>query len=375
MAENSSKKRKLPDDLDLFDKPKQQEKRVRFPKGKKVKPEDQVPVVQLPAEEEKDVEPETEAQIAARERALRRKMNIPADEDTDMLHDISVAEVRYQDNDTFVDDGVNIEPFNLEKENKEGFFDETGNYVEYVNEKQIKDAWLDNVDDTHIDPKLAGKRIETADEEESFELSSKEIGTMKRRMADVLLPGETDKDLLRQRFNPFVLLSLSLYLDICVVAVLQALRRLKGSSTSKKEKMSAETKVIFDQLTEDAMRLMENGDYNVYDENKEVFQREAEGYEKLAQLRGEGTSVNSEQVDDELDMFAEDDEKANANPASGEGDLVSGSNSNGNNQPSESASLQSDYVYDESSGYYYSSSTGYYYDPSSGLYCSASGQW
>lgn len=61
-----------------------------------------------------------------------------------------------------------------------------------------------------------------------------------------------------------------------------------------------------------------------------------EGYEKLAQLRGEGTSVNSEQVDDELDMFAEDDEKANANPASGEGDLVSGSNSNGNNQPSES---------------------------------------
>ncbi|XP_063936339.1 uncharacterized protein LOC108224648 isoform X2 [Daucus carota subsp. sativus] len=312
MAENSSKKRKLPDDLDLFDKPKQQEKRVRFPKGKKVKPEDQVPVVQLPAEEEKDVEPETEAQIAARERALRRKMNIPADEDTDMLHDISVAEVRYQDNDTFVDDGVNIEPFNLEKENKEGFFDETGNYVEYVNEKQIKDAWLDNVDDTHIDPKLAGKRIETADEEESFELSSKEIGTMKRRMADVLLPGET---------------------------VLQALRRLKGSSTSKKEKMSAETKVIFDQLTEDAMRLMENGDYNVYDENKEVFQREAEGYEKLAQLRGEGTSVNSEQVDDELDMFAEDDEKANANPASGEGDLVSGSNSNGNNQPSESTTI------------------------------------
>ena len=44
----------------------------------------------------------------------------------------------WQDNDTFVDDGVNIEPFNLEKENKEGFFDETGNYVEYVNEKQIK---------------------------------------------------------------------------------------------------------------------------------------------------------------------------------------------------------------------------------------------
>lgn len=71
--------------------------------------------------------------------------------------------------------------------------------------------------------------------------------------------------------------------------------------------MSAETKVIFDQLTEDAMKLMENGDYSwvfllififwkmniilnlskefgflmyfcfadVYDEKQEVFEREA----------------------------------------------------------------------------------------------------
>ncbi|KAL8097491.1 uncharacterized protein LOC141686862 [Apium graveolens] len=347
MADNSSRKRKLPDDLDLFDKPKKEEKKVRFPKGKKVKQGDQVPVIQKPDEEE-DVQPETEAQIAARERALRRKMNTPIEEDTDMLHDISVAEVQYKDNDTLVDDGVNIEPFNLEKENKEGFFDDTGNYVEYVSKKQIKDAWLDNIDNTYVDPKLAGKRVEVADEDESTELSSREIGLMKRRMADVLLSGET---------------------------VLQALRRLKGSSTNKKEKMSAETKVIFDQLTEDAMRLMENGDYNVYDENKEVFQREAEGYEKLAHLRGEGTSADSGPGDDSLDMFAEDDEKANANPAGGVSDLVSGSNSNGNNQPSESGSLQNDYIYDESSGYYYSSSTGYYYDPSSGLYCSASGQW
>ncbi|KAL7237596.1 hypothetical protein ACSBR2_003825 [Camellia fascicularis] len=40
--------------------------------------------------------------------------------------------------------------------------------------------------------------------------------------------------------------------------------------------MPAETKQLFDQLTEDAMKLMENGDYNVYDEKQEVFQREAE---------------------------------------------------------------------------------------------------
>jgi hypothetical protein len=37
------------------------------------------------------------------------------------------------------------------------------------------------------------------------------------------------------------------------------LRRLKGTS-NRKEKMSAETKMVFDQLTEDAMKLMENGE-------------------------------------------------------------------------------------------------------------------
>lgn len=44
--------------------------------------------------------------------------------------------------------------------------------------------------------------------------------------------------------------------------VLQALRRLKGNSGGRKEKMSETTKRTFDQLTEDAMKLMENGDYS-----------------------------------------------------------------------------------------------------------------
>ncbi|GMP39026.1 hypothetical protein CsSME_00010030 [Camellia sinensis var. sinensis] len=210
------------------------------------------------------------------------------------------------------------------------------------------------------------------------DLSSQEIGQMKRRIADVLEPGET---------------------------VLRALRRLKGTSNNKKEKMPAETKQLFDQLTEDAMKLMENGDYNVYDEKQEVFQREAEGYERLARARGEGDSmdtvandynasvllattvgpsnmnVSSAEIlpsngDDAFDMFAEDDENGTANPTAEGSILVSGPTHDRIGQPSESGGSQNDYVYDESSGYYYSSSLGYYYDPSSGLYCcAASGQW
>ncbi|KOM52184.1 hypothetical protein LR48_Vigan09g084300 [Vigna angularis] len=66
------------------------------------------------------------------------------------------------------------------------------------------------------------------------DLSSKDIAVMKRRIANVLEPGET---------------------------VLQALRRLKGNS-DRKAKMSAEIKAVFDQLIEDAMKLMENGEYS-----------------------------------------------------------------------------------------------------------------
>lgn len=50
--------------------------------------------------------------------------------------------------------------------------------------------------------------------------------------------------------------------SFCDLQVLQALRRLKGISNGKKGKMPEEIKHTFDQLTEDSMKLMENGDYS-----------------------------------------------------------------------------------------------------------------
>lgn len=40
----------------------------------------------------------------------------------------------WQDNETFVDDGIQMEPFNLRKEREEGYFDQSGNFVEYINQ-------------------------------------------------------------------------------------------------------------------------------------------------------------------------------------------------------------------------------------------------
>ncbi|KAL8521106.1 hypothetical protein ACS0TY_011595 [Phlomoides rotata] len=336
MAEGSSRsnlKRPFVED-DESNKPPP-EKRVRFPKGKKVKQGDYV------------VDPENIPsgegfRVAAKDRAILRN-KIPKelfDGYSGFVPDVKAVEVKYQDDEALQEEGP-LEPFNLDKEREEGYFDENGNYVEYMNQNEIKDAWLDSVD---VYEKYVGKSsISTSNDDKPRDLTTEELAAINRRIADVLEPGET---------------------------VLRALRRLKGS-TDKKQKMSAETKCLFDQLTEDAMKLMENGDYNVYDEKQEHFGREAEGYEKLVRSRMHGLSENlgQEKSEDDFDMFGDDEENAPKNPATSGNESLSV-------QPFEGGDQQNDYTYDDSTGYYYSGSLGYYYDPSSGLYgCAASGIW
>ncbi|XP_058085953.1 uncharacterized protein LOC131233278 isoform X4 [Magnolia sinica] len=258
----SHRKRPLSEDDD--DEPLQPptEKRPRFPKGKKVKKDDGISAPELA-----EVHPSgwTDPRLAAKERAKRRNQitaELFSEQGAGILQDVSSAEVNYEGNGNFEDDGILIEPFNLKQEREEGYFDADGNFVEYVNQNEIKDAWLDSVD---VDTKLADKRYKKTDKEgEEFQdLSSEDIGKMKRRIANLLQPSET---------------------------VLQALRRLKGISNDKKGRMPEETKRMFDQLTEDAMKLMENGDYNVYHEKQEVFEREA--VTTIAAVRGTTTTLH-----------------------------------------------------------------------------------
>ncbi|CAN1188960.1 SUPPRESSOR OF ABI3-5 [Linum perenne] len=351
----SSRKRPRQDDFEDDEPAKRsmQQKKVRFPKGKKVKPEDEAPVAAVTSIGPERVEAldglADDARLAATKRANRRNQ-FPTELFEDELNGGSRAEVAYEDNNDFVDDGIQIEPFNLDKEREEGYFDAQGNFVEYLNENEFKDPWLDTVEvDTRF-AKRNSKMAEDNDDSNASEMSSEEAGQIKRRIANLLEPEET---------------------------VLQALRRLKGTSNGRKEKMSVETQALFDQLTEDANKLLDSGEYNVYHDKQEIFEREAEGYEKLALARGKGTLMNTGQMDldnteddkNAYDMFGDDDDNTIAKTTSESNTLTPGSGSN-------AGGLESDYVYDEASGYYYSSSLGYYYDPNTGLYCSAaSGQW
>lgn len=44
----------------------------------------------------------------------------------------------WQDYEDFVEDGIQIEPFNLNKEREEGYFDADGNFVEYANKNEVE---------------------------------------------------------------------------------------------------------------------------------------------------------------------------------------------------------------------------------------------
>ncbi|BBN09165.1 CD2 antigen cytoplasmic tail-binding protein 2 [Marchantia polymorpha subsp. ruderalis] len=361
-------------------------KKARFPKGRKGAA-GEVPARTLGVidgeEDEGPIILSADPRVAAKERALKRDPTTEQIrvEDTGVLADVTVAEEIYEEEDEeIVEDGQRFEPFNLKQEREEGYFDGQGNYVEYRNENDGKDAWLDSVE---VDTRFANKALAQTGKDAEVDgdnLGKDELWAIKRRIADALQPGET---------------------------VLRALRRLKGTPKdgNKRERMSEANKAIFDQLTEDAVKLLEDGDYNVYEEKRETFQREAEGYAALARLRAGITSVESSQAGSAGDMFGDDDEvleqagapsqskglpTAGTVEVNGKGHDMFGDDDEEERSENGNAAQQgvthgsegsapvdgSGYVYDEASGYYYNSDVGYYYDANSGLYCSAStGLW
>eukprot|EP00898_Chlorokybus_atmophyticus_P003338 jgi/Chlat1/4004/Chrsp26S04078 len=306
-----------------------------FPKGRKGRKGDL-----LGADDDTGPVKGVDPQLAAKRRALARKHRDALD-DTSIPDDISRAEE--DDPEEAVNDaGVPMDPFHLKNEREEGYFDAHGNYVEYRLEKDIHDAWLDTaeVDETLAERVRQQHAAEQAAEDEARDMTRADVAAVKRRIADALEPGET---------------------------VMAALRRLGGNrerslrpGQAKKPgtghaSLSDRNKALFNQLTEDAATLMDSGEYNVYSDKQETFDREAAGYEAI--LRMQQTVPG--------DIFADADEDAGPAVPVQSSNAVASSNASA-----------SGYTYDVTSGYYYNSSLGYYYDPSTGLYGNpATGTW
>lgn len=349
----------------LFNEPDESDasrsKKARFPKGKK----DSGPRTVVEEGEEEDGGPilSTDPRLAAKNRAMLRTVlneQLLSSEDVSLGDDVVAAEV---EGDTArVEDGITIEPFNLNQEREEGYFDAEGNYVEYRLNDDDKDAWFETA---KVDESLQARKLKEREmEKEDTELTKEERWIIQKRIANTLQPGET---------------------------ILQAFRRLRGVTKDKKwaSKMTGETKLIFDRLTEDAMKLLDNGDYNIYNEEKETLQREADGYEALARARkgetsgsnglaGSATMQHSSQVqsaagdDDAFDMFGGDDDV----PPSTTAGVTAGNSEAQVEKPSTTLLELPGYVYDANSGYYYNADDGHFYDKNTGLFCNAaSGKW
>lgn len=135
---------------------------------------------------------------AAKCRAYHR---MQAMEDTSLPDDVRDAEEDCDVTEQMSwDMGFPIEPFNLRRERELGYFDADGNYIEYRLDKLEKgDAWLDNLkDDVDVDEALAQRLLNRVEEVSPPALDEDSIVAYKKRIINLLLPGESISDALRR---------------------------------------------------------------------------------------------------------------------------------------------------------------------------------
>ncbi|XP_071028574.1 CD2 antigen cytoplasmic tail-binding protein 2-like [Oncorhynchus clarkii lewisi] len=217
------------------------------------------------------------------------------------------------------DEGVPITPFNLDEEMQEGHFDSEGNY--YVKkDEEIRDNWLDNIDWVKIREQptkrkkkglAAKRRRRVGDEDEAEEEKQREE---KQADSDEEEDMEEEKEPVEDplaSFSQHQLTEAVLELLLPGETVATGLRRLGGLGGRKKGKQREENGKAeetnrdtekLDRLTALADRLVGSGVFEIYQQT----------YEKLAytlkgkrQQQSVGRSLNGEEEEDELDMFAD----------------------------------------------------------------------
>ncbi|KAL4445882.1 hypothetical protein ABPG77_009081 [Micractinium sp. CCAP 211/92] len=228
------------------------------------------------------------AACAASRRAARRQHLMDGFDDED---GIEGAEADYEDpEEMFNDGGIPFEPFHLKREREEGYFDEAGSYVEYKND-EVEDAWADELANVEVDGEwlarvMAGPGRQAAEAlaaGEEPDMGADQVAAHKRKLVDLLLPGEN---------------------------VLQALRRLAAvrqpaaasadgrASPTAADPLARHPRALasqgamppvvrdkFEQLTGLSSVLMEQGVYGVHSMSREALERSILG-EELAEQAG-----------------------------------------------------------------------------------------
>ncbi|KAI8806988.1 hypothetical protein BJ742DRAFT_814045 [Cladochytrium replicatum] len=164
----------------------------------------------------------------------------------------------------FTEDGITIEPFNMDQEMHEGGFDEDGHYVRKKDELAVHDKWLQGVStDDIMKAKIAHEKQEmlAAEEAERAEREALEPDQMLLRLLRYMNPGEK---------------------------ILETMRRLRPAKQPKQKKSknamsvdsapapqddSAQKKAAIEDITALCGRMMALGDLSVYESTYEQIVR------------------------------------------------------------------------------------------------------
>lgn len=202
------------------------------------------------------------------------------------------------------DEGIKITPFNMREELEEGHFDADGMY-HFEKEKEIRDGWMDNIDWVKIKDRQSGGGdgvVQGEDEESDSDDDGNKLDpiTVYKKIVPLLKAGET---------------------------IMKAIRRLGGGKSghasssasqrwkTKKLKTEAnanqatpEDKENMLKLTELADSLLQQGEFDIYQDTLEKLEYKIKEADKKSQ---EGKTVIPEDMDDDdaLDMFASDFDK------------------------------------------------------------------
>lgn len=105
-------------------------------------------VINTPADSSEDVDEQQD------EFADKKNYSLDSDEEDNRqqrIRKLDIEEIEGQEETTIREDGgQKITPFNLEEENDEGHFDENGNFIFDKKGEEIRDSWLDSIDNQKL---------------------------------------------------------------------------------------------------------------------------------------------------------------------------------------------------------------------------------
>lgn len=296
-------------------------------------------------------------------------------------------------------------PFNLNSEREEGYFDADGNYIEYKVDEDESDEWLKGVD---ADEKFAtgGKKSSShmVLSKDHDELSEVQIARMKGELAGYLQPRETVLQALKRLGSSG---GTNLNIKRSQAGLVSGKVRSKGGNrvgSNATSTVALEHQSAFAKITELSSTLMSNGEYDVYNLEKESFERAARLFVPVRFCSEDKRGVADMFADDmfgedepgDLDKRISSEEKADVEPAKPDLSSMSikdlkeyisahGGDPTGAVEKDDLVAraealkshvrIPAGYVLDPSTAMYYSAASGMWYSPDNSGFTDGQGNW